>query len=313
MRQRLTRLETRVQNGTGEIKLGKATMLKTRFETKGELRLMIVENDFARCALFPEHGAHVTSFVPNGKKDLLWMSGKSRFERKCPLRGGIPICWPWFGAHPTDSTKPAHGFARIAEWNLDGLEETPNGGTKVAMSLSSNSDTLDIWPFEFRLKCEVLITDALTVELTTSNTGETPFEITEALHSYFNVADSAKIAVSGLDGTKYIDTIDGNAEKTQRGDIKIDSEIDRVYLNTNSDCLIKDPLLKRGIRVSKKGSDSTVVWNPWIAKSKKMPDFGDDEYTGMICVETTNAMIDSRRITPGESHMISAILAEKPV
>lgn len=280
--------------------------MKTKYEMKGELKLLRIENDFASCALFPEHGGHVAEFAPKGKEDLLWLSGSSCFEPGKPIRGGIPVCWPWFGGHPTDSDKPAHGFARIAEWTLDAIDELENGETSVSMSLSDSPETLELWPHRFNLSSRVVIGETLTLELTTRNTGDEPFEITEALHTYFNVADVTKISIAGLDKTKYID---GNSTKTQNGAVTFSSEVDRVYCDTQTECVINDPNMNREIRVSKTGSASTVVWNPWIEKSAKMPDFGDDEYRGMVCVETTNALRDARTITPGESHTISAIIA----
>ena len=268
--------------------------------------MLVVEGEAARIAVFPEHGGHVAEFAPVGFDDLLWLSSKSHFEPGKPIRGGIPICWPWFGAHPSDKSKPSHGFARIAKWTLDGIDETPDGGAKIAMSLSSDDATLALWPHEFKLVCEVVATNTLTVKLTTFNTGDEPLEITEALHSYFGVGDVAEIAVSRLDGARYIDTIDGNAERAQRGDIRFAAEVDRVYLDTTAECVISDPLKKRVIRVAKEGSASTVVWNPWISKAARMPDFGDNEYKDMVCVETTNAWEDARVVAPGESHTISA-------
>ncbi|MCK5845243.1 MAG: D-hexose-6-phosphate mutarotase, partial [Victivallales bacterium] len=272
-------------------------------------RLLVIENEFASFALFPEHGTHIASFAPVGEEDLLWMSGKSCFERNAPIRGGIPICWPWFGAHPSDASKPPHGFARIAEWTLDSVDETSDGGTRVLMSLSSGDGTLAIWPFAFELTCEVVVAETLKMALSTLNIGDAAFEITQALHSYFNVGDSERIAISGLDGARYIDTIDDNAVKTQEGDVEIHSEVDRVYMDTVADCVITDQLKGRTLKISKTGSRSTVVWNPWSAKSARMPDFGVDEYTGMVCVETTNALSDSISIAPGASHTISAEIA----
>jgi D-hexose-6-phosphate mutarotase len=283
--------------------------MKTEYETIGDLKLLRIENEFAKCALFPEHGGHVAEFAPTGEQDILWLSEKSCFETGKPIRGGIPICWPWFGAHPTDSEKASHGFARIAKWTLDAVEELESGETAVVMSLTDDETTLKNWPHPFKLVHRVVIGKSLKLELTTTNTGTAPFEISQALHTYFNVADIAKIAVSGLDGVEYVDTIDGNATKIQNGPVTFSSEVDRVYLDTTAECLIGDPNMNREIRVSKKGSASTVVWNPWIAKAAKMADFGDDEYKGMVCVETTNAWADARTIAPGESHTISAEIA----
>ena len=283
--------------------------MKTKYETKGGLKLLRIENDFAKCALFPEHGGHVVEFAPKGKENILWLSESSYFEPGKPIRGGIPVCWPWFGGHPADSNKPAHGFARIAEWNLDAIDELENGETSVSMSLSDSPQSLELWPYRFNLSSRVVIGETLTVELTTRNIDDKPFEITEALHTYFNVADVTKISIAGLENSKYIDTIDGNSAKIQNGAVTVSSEVDRVYCDTKTECVVSDQGMNRDIRISKTGSASTVVWNPWIEKSAKMADFGDDEYRGMICVETTNALQDARTITPGESHTISAIIS----
>lgn len=283
--------------------------MEVKHAMEGELKLLIIENDFAKCALFPEHGAHVAEFAPTGKENILWLSESSCFEGDKPIRGGIPICWPWFGAHPADSDKPSHGFARIAKWTLDEIEELDSGDTSVVMSLSGSPASLELWPHQFKLTSRVVIGETLTLELTTHNTGDEPFEITEALHTYFNVADVTKISIAGLEKKNYIDTIDDNKTKTQNGPVTFNSEVDRVYCDTQAECVISDPNMNREIRVSKKGSASTVVWNPWIAKSARMADFGDEEYKGMVCVETTNALNDARTVAPGASHSISAKIA----
>lgn len=253
------------------------------------------------------HGVHVLEYVPAGGEPVLWLSGRSWFEPAKPIRGGIPVCWPWFGPHPTHAEKPAHGFARISEWQViaaAGDEES----AELTLALCDSHATRQLWPHAFSLQMRVRLDDSLTVELTTTNTGAAPFEMTAALHSYFAVADVAAVSIDGLDGCQYIDKMDGGARKTQRGAVTFSAETDRVYVGTDADCVIDDPGLARRIRVAKSGSRSTVVWNPWIVKAARMEDFGDGEWPGMVCVETANAADDAVTLPAGATHTLAAII-----
>ena len=265
-----------------------------------------IDNKFANATIYL-HGAHVASFAPKGEEDLLWMSEFSYFEDNKPIRGGIPICWPWFGAHPSDNDKPSHGFARLARWDVFELESLPDGRTKIVLELNSNEETLAMWNYNFNLQCVIIIGSTLEVELTTTNCDTKAFEITSALHSYFDVENVADIAISGLENVDYVDSLDDDKIKNETSEIKFDKEIDRVYLNIKDRTLISSP--KRKIAISKEGSSTTVVWNPWIDKAQRMPDFGDDEYKTMVCVETTNALDDKVRIEPLKSHSLKAIIS----
>ena len=254
-------------------------------------------------------GAHVLSFQPRGQAPVLWTSQHSHFQPGKAIRGGIPIIWPWFGNHPTDPDKPAHGFARTMLWSVAGAETTKDGQTLLRLGLKDNANTRSLWPYPFRLELAITVGTELQVTLEMHNPGPQPFTCGSALHSYFGVSEVSQIAVDGLDGCAYLDKVNNYQQETQHGPVTVSAETDRIYLDTAATCIINDPGWSRRIVVAKSGSQSTVVWNPWIDKAKTMPDFGDEEYTGMVCVETTNAATDTVTIEPGASHILQTIIS----
>jgi D-hexose-6-phosphate mutarotase len=256
------------------------------------------------------HGAHVMHFQPAGCAPVLWMSAASDFAPDKPIRGGIPVCWPWFGGHPTDPDKPSHGLARISRWSVADTAAPTADETRLVLRLTDTQETRKLWPHAFELTLTITVGRTLRLDLETKNAGSEPVTITQALHTYFSVSRVTDIAISGFDGCPTLDTVGGaNASGTQRGDITVSAETDLVIQNCPGDAAINDPGLRRRITITKSGSNSAVVWNPWIAKAKRMPDFGDDEYPGMVCVETTNARDDRRTIASGGSHCLTAIIA----
>lgn len=285
-----------------------------RFATgPGGLPVAQIENAHASasvCLL----GGHVLTFQPHTQEPVLWMSQHSSFELGQPIRGGIPVCWPWFGAHPSDPNYPSHGFARRCLWNVLDTAVTGDGATCLRLALPDSDGIRAMWPQPFSLELAVVVNASLRVSLTMRNLGSAPVKHTCALHSYFAVSDVANVRVRGLEGHVFIDTVgpQPRQRREQNGPITFAGETDRVYVDTADDCLIDDPGLKHSIRVAKQGSRSTVVWNPWIAKSARMEDFGDDEYPGMVCVETTNAADDAVTLTPGAAHELTTILSVEP-
>lgn len=278
---------------------------------KGGFVNAVVRNGASEC-LVSLYGAHVMSYKPEGKEDLLWMSKFSYLEEGKPIRGGIPVCWPWFGGHPSGPEMPSHGFARISQWNVKSASEG-KGFTELVLSLT-DKDVSDkrFKTQSFELELSVKCGGKLEVELSTINSGKNDFKLSEALHSYFSVSDIKKVSISGLDGAGYIETAGGIREnRTQSGDILFSSEVDRLYPGTICDCVISDQGLGRKIRISKEGSRTTVVWNPWIAKSAKMPDYGDNEYPEMVCVETANAAADSVTVSPGKTHRMKTVISSE--
>jgi glucose-6-phosphate 1-epimerase len=260
------------------------------------------------------HGGHVLAFQPHGEQPVLWVSRESRFQEGAPIRGGIPICWPWFGKHADGSAKPFHGFARTALWEVSAVRGLRDGSTELDLRLRDSDATRGLWPQAFELRLRVTVSRTLHVALAMRNTGEKPFTCTSALHSYFRVSEAADIQVWGLDKCAYLDTVpEPPARGVQDGPVRIGAETDRVYVDTEAECAIEDPGLKRRVRVAKQGSRSTVVWNPWIAKAARMPDFGKEEYHEMLCLETANAGEDAREIPPASEHRIAAIIHMEPL
>ncbi len=254
------------------------------------------------------HGGHVLAFRPHGQQPVLWLSRQARFETGGPIRGGIPVCWPWFADHPSDKAKPAHGFVRTAVWAVSAAETLADGSTRLNLSTSDREETMKVWPHRFRLTIAVTVSDALRVGLMATNTGSEPFDCTGALHSYFNISAPASIRIKGLAEVAYLDKVDRMRRKLQDGDVSIDGETDRIYLDTTGACVIEDIGWQRRIDIAKTGSRTTVVWNPWVDKAAAMKDFGDDEYQTMVCVETANAHPDVVRLAPGESHTLEAVI-----
>jgi glucose-6-phosphate 1-epimerase len=265
----------------------------------------------AACGLVYLHGAHVASWIPAGAdRDVLWLSEKSHWAAGKPIRGGVPICFPWFGPRKDDPAAPAHGFARLKEWTLESTQVMPEGAARVTLLLQSDDDTRRLWPHDFALRMRATFGKELEMRLELTNTGDAPLTAEEALHTYFAVADARTLTIRGLTGARYIDKVDGMKEKTQEGSIRIIGETDRVYANTTAEVIVEDSATARSpgrhIHISKEGSADTVVWNPWIAKAKAMADFGDDEWPGMLCVETCNVMANALRLTPGQSASMTA-------
>ncbi len=255
-------------------------------------------------AVISLHGAHLMQFVPAGERPVIWMSEKSFFEAGKPIRGGVPVCWPWFGP-ADDPALPAHGYARLSGWSVAETADLPDGSTRIVLKLTQSGVDARFAPFAFELEIEFLIGSALVMNLGMTNRSESVQKISDALHSYFAVADSSKIQLKGLDKTPYFDKLTGQEECMQLGDIGIDREVDRIYWNTAAAVEITDPVFNRIIRVEKSGSSTTVVWNPWIAKSERMPDFGNEEYKTMVCVEATNNYTGTLELAPGGRHILT--------
>lgn len=252
------------------------------------------------------YGGHVLRYTRGGAP-VLWLSRQALFAEGKAIRGGIPICWPWFGPHPSDPARPAHGFARISHWEASD-SGAGDHATWLRLRLSDSPATHALWPHPFRLDLLVTLSDALDVALTAHNPGDTPWRCTGALHSYFTVGDVAQIRIGGLDGARYLDQLTGQS-LTQAGPVRFDREVDRIYADAGPACTIDDPALGRRIVVAKAGSRSTVIWNPWAEKARRLADFADDEYPEMVCVETANAGADVVEVAPGGSHTLRATIA----
>ncbi len=253
------------------------------------------------------HGAHVTSWKPAGNDEALFVSSKSRWEEGQAIRGGIPICFPWFRAKSDDERAPAHGFVRTKTWHIESIAENENG-VAVTMFTQSDEHTRKWWPAEFRLVHCVTFGSELRLELICRNTGTTPFRFEEALHTYNRIADIGNARLLGLDGVTYLDNTESNKEKTQRGDVIITSATDSAYCNTQNNVDLLDADKKRRIRLRKEHSLSTVVWNPWNEAAARLHDLGDGEWKQFLCVEASNMLDAAIHLAPGQEHRMAAVL-----
>jgi len=273
-------------------------------ESGTALPVLYVKNKFS-CASICLQGAHLLSWVPAGGNDVIWMSSQARPQPAKSLRGGIPVCWPWFGAHEKNADYPAHGFARTVMWQLQNVNVLAEGKTQITLKLdmqAMDEHIQTMWPYDCELEYIITLSETLKLELMTKNKSSENIQITQALHSYFNIGDIVKTQLHGLDGLEYLDKPDGFKRKKQQGVVSISEEVDRIYLQTQDDILITAP--NKNIRLAAQGSRSTVVWNPWQEMAEKMADLGENGYLKMLCVETANAADDIVSIPAGEQHVL---------
>lgn len=290
------------------------TALNTQFGIDGQLKfvedasgLIVAQIDNAQgSASLCLQGAHLMTWRPVSQSvPVVWLSKDTRPALGKSIRGGAPVCWPWFGAHATESGFPGHGFARTVPWRVIESGTEPCGATRLTLRLVASDKTRAQWPHECNLDLTVIVGDALRMEMTTENTGTTDFVIGEALHTYFQIGDIGAVRVTGLEGCEYWDKVGGSSLRRQDGAISFSAETDRVYINQATACVIHDDQLKRRIHVAKSGSRSTVVWTPWIEKANKMGDMGQpDGWREMLCVESANAIDNVVKVAAGSRHTL---------
>ncbi len=287
--------------------------LNKRFGTPGRIAFRTGETGHPILALVNQYGAceislyggHVLGYRPMGHTPVLFISKKSLFEPGKPIRGGIPICWPWFGP-AADKALPIHGFARIMPWELLATEYTSDK-TEVRLALSDSEDTRRYWPYAFELTLRVWLDQRLNLALTTVNRDARPFTLTQAFHPYLQVRQIMDVSVRGLDQAPYRDRLT-HQTGTQEGLLNIRAETDRIFTPVAPECVLHDASLGRALAMAYTGTSRMVVWNPWIDKARAMSDFGDDEYTRMLCLEPANTDGDAVTLAPGAKHTLSLAL-----
>jgi D-hexose-6-phosphate mutarotase len=291
-------------SGTTDLKNGIPGRV-TFLDGHGELTMLEVNTALSTAEIYL-HGAHVTHFKPKGEAPLLFLSQCSRFAENEPIRGGIPVILPWFG--PREGLGQ-HGFARVKRWEVKEFAPAPDGSVSIRFRLPDCPEASGFPPFTAEFI--VTVDSALTLQLNvTNNSADQEFPLENCLHTYFEVGDISAVSLTGLKGATYLDKVAHFAEKTETNDgITINSEVDRIYLNTVAPVEIVDRRLGRKIRIEKHGSVSTVVWNPWITKAQQMPDFGNEEYKRMICVESGNVASNSIKLPPGETSRLTVKLS----
>ncbi len=249
-----------------------------------------------------EHGAHLTSWTPEGHAPVLWVSALARFMPGVAIRGGVPIVFPWFGPGRSGDLTPAHGFARTQPWRIVDAGTDGDDATAV-FELSGDGRAEPNFPSAFSARYEIRLGRTLQLALTVVNRDEQPFSFEEALHAYYRVGDVRRVVVEGLDGCSYLDQADANGltTKVQSGNVTFLAETDRIYESSGSVRVI-DEALGRVLVIEKQNSASSVIWNPWADKAHRMADFGDDEWPSMVCVEGGNLRAGAVELVPGEQH-----------
>jgi glucose-6-phosphate 1-epimerase len=289
-----------------------AKQLNTQFGIKKQLEfredasgLLVAEirNEQAISSLCLQ-GAHLMKWKPASQSvPVIWLSRDAKLVAGKSIRGGAPVCWPWFGPHVSESGFPGHGYARTVPWRVLESGTEPSGETRLTLRLVDNEKTRAQWRHACMLNLTVIVGETLRMEMTTENTGVSDFEIGEALHTYFQIGDIGAARVKGLEDCEYWDKVGGTALKKQIGAISFSGETDRVYINTASECVIEDDKLMRRIHIAKSGSLSTVVWTPWTEKANKMGDMGQpDGWREMVCVESANAIENLVKVAAGTGH-----------
>jgi glucose-6-phosphate 1-epimerase len=248
------------------------------------------------------HGAQVTAWRPAGQGEVLFLSEHSKWEGGRAIRGGIPVCFPWFRAKADDANAPAHGFVRTKEWNLESVQAGGDGTVIVVCVTRSDGDSRRWWPYEFQLSHRITIGKTLDMELTVTNTGSTAFRFEEALHTYFRVEDVAQVEMRGLEGVSFLDNMDGNRQKVQADGLRLSGALDNAYIGTGAAVEFYDAALGRTVRTAKENSSTTIVWNPWRQGAAKLADLGDEEWKQMICVEGSNILGGAIWLDPGKQH-----------
>ena len=260
------------------------------------------------------YGAQLIAFKPaHAEHDLFYLSDDAVYQAGKAIRGGAPLCWPWFGADPDDVGHQAHGFVRNMFWELLDTRIHDNVVSATFGIESSHVTHHEWWDHDFKLRKTITVGDELTVSLTTENLDDEPLRFSEALHSYLLVGDVTQATVKGLDKTEYLDKTLGFAQDTQQGDITIDDEFDRIYLQSPIATEVIDPVLNRKVRIQQQGAENFVVWNPWHDKAEQLQDMPAEDYKSFICVETANALDHSVTIPAGHSHTMEVNYKIEPL
>ncbi len=277
-------------------------------ELDGDMPFVTVTNKYAEADICL-YGAHITSFRPMSTTDVLWMSPYSVFEDGKAIRGGIPVCFPWFGPHNKEVSFPQHGFARTSMWEVKEVLTLEKGESLVSLQLKSSEKSKVYWSADFVAEMIFIIGSSLTVTLKVTNPSSENISYTAALHSYFNLSGIENIKIAGLANTQYENQLDGKRYVQEEELLSVEAATTHHYFDTEADCVIHDPYFNRSIRIAKEGSKCSTVWNPWAETCAQMSDMPNEGYETFVCLETVNNINDKIELAPGESHETTAVIS----
>lgn len=264
----------------------------------------VLVNGYGSCEI-SLYGGQVLDYRPTGHAPVLFTSKASFHESGRQIRGGIPLCWPWFGTPPGQGL-PRHGFARLQSWEVlsssYGSEQS-----EITIGLRDSECSRKLWPHRFELVQKITLSDNLAVEVSSFNPGEQPFEISQSIHPYFKIRDIGRISVSGLEGCSYTDLLTGEKRRRQEPPT-INSETYEIYDAQDHALAIRDEGLGRDILMTYGGMDKVILWNPWREKARTLEDFGDEEYTGMITAAPATLPEEPTVVQPGTGSTVKAAI-----
>ena len=269
-------------------------------QSRGPLAEVHVDSSLCAASVL-EQGAQLLRFRPSDGTDILWVSPRASFLAGKAVRGGIPLCFPWFGPHPSRTDLPQHGFVRTTPAAFGGSRAR---GDKVDLRFSREADQDTHWafPHEFHAEIRFLLGEDLGMEIEVRNDDDDPFSYELALHTYFRVSDVEDVRLRGLENAPFVDKVRGGVQMAAEGvGLALRGEVDRVYTSSD-DVRIEDKGLGRVLTVSKRGSGSTVVWNPGRERAAAMADVGD-AWREFVCVEVGNIGAERVTLAPGETHI----------
>jgi glucose-6-phosphate 1-epimerase len=272
--------------------------------------------------LISQQGAQILSYQEDDQPPLIWLSEQAAYKRGQGVRGGVPVCWPWFGGlqrnpqavqgmHLQPAAAPAHGLVRNLDWQLQGIDSRDDG-IQLEFVYNSATQPLTDWPHAAELRLSIRLDERLHIQLSSRNLGDAPLAISQALHSYFAVSDVRHVAVEGLHGCRYIETLEDWQQRQQDGLLQFRGETDRIYLDTPAQLSILDRAWQRRIQLHSSGSSSAVLWNPWVDKAQRLSQFATDAWPGMLCIEHANVLDDIRVLAAGEQHQLDLSLWAEP-
>jgi len=274
-------------------------------DPNGEFPILEIDHPSCRARVALQ-GAHVMEWAPAGADPVLYLSPAAVLQPGKAIRGGIPICWPWFGPHPTDASKPAHGVARNRFWECTACQDD-GASVELRFELKDSEATRQVWDHAFSAIVEIRLGAELALSLTTHNTGLLPFSETASLHAYLAVSTVDETELGGLNGATFVEHAGGETVPgLQTGPVRIVGEVDRIYAST-ADLTVRED--HRTIRVHKHGSASTVVWNPGPEKAVRLGDLPVEDVHRFVCVETANAPGAEVTLAPGAHHVLRMRLA----